>query len=521
MGLRFDLHSANWLARVLDERTPIPDVGEFGHMTLAFFLDSLRRDRFYSSPYRMDEYESLLDRSRRLLHEGGSDIEVVRTLRQFLGNRPWTALFVPSGINDSVDSLLCSPDLLRQVVRIRPEDPGLVLQLDGPPEQVFSLTNVFPAFKTALAASTEWPGVLIWNLGGDAIFLPVSSVWPGIAMTQVNWVFDRLARGRTPDLAELKAAYLEEFPDVRSSSSSRITILHLSDIHLGCREAGMRLPRVEAVLADMVNDLDDSGETVIPLISGDLMDTPDEDNLDRVRSFLSFISRLGTERPVILLGNHDVRHDGILAESLRSAMQISGRTDSVAWFEDHNLGIACFDSVRGGKLARGRIGQRQFLDMGSALDSKCRRETDYTVIAAVHHHPIPVKIPEWYAKPFYERIFGGAFDRTDELEDAADFISFVEGRGCAAVLHGHKHIPRIDFTPKGVPVIGCGSTVGKVSTQDKRPFMSINLVTINKSNRQISARLLAERIAGGGFNELKSHELVWSPQRASIYRSAP
>jgi hypothetical protein len=218
-----------------------------------------------------------------------------------------------------------------------------------------------------------------------------------------------------------------------------------------------------------------------------------------------------------LLGNHDVRKDGYLSENLRMAMQIDDRAGLVRWFEPHHLAIACFDSVRDGKLARGYIGERQFLDMGSRLDSKCRGDHGYMVIAALHHHPIPVEIPDWYARPFYERLLAGTFEKTDELEDADDFIAFVEQRQFAAVLHGHKHIPRLDATPEGIPVIGCGSTVGKVGTRDRRPFMSINLLTINTSNGKLSARLLAERIAGGGLAEYKSHEIIWSARPAPTY----
>jgi 3',5'-cyclic AMP phosphodiesterase CpdA len=155
--------------------------------------------------------------------------------------------------------------------------------------------------------------------------------------------------------------------------------------------------------------------------------------------------------------------------------------------------------------------------MGSKLDIKCRGDHDYVVIAALHHHPLPVRIPDWYVRPFYERVLGSYFDQTDELEDAGAFVAFVEERQFAAVLHGHKHIPRLDSTGRGIPVIGCGSSVGKVRTRDPGTFMSINLVTLNTSTRVLSARLLAERVAGGGLGQYKSHEIVWSPSVTPTY----
>jgi hypothetical protein len=390
--------------------------------------------------------------------------------------------------------------------------------MDAPPDRIFSLTDVFPAFRTALAASTDWPGVLLWIKDGDAVFLAVSGKSSSVFRRQMHWIFSHLGTSIGIDLSLLREQYHREFKDEIAPTGSRVTVLHLSDIHLGSREAGLRLRRVEDLLSNLVSDLGGLDETVIPLVSGDLMDSPEEDNLDRVRSFLGVLERLGTEEPVVLLGNHDVRKSGFLSEDLRIAMQIESRMTLVRWFEQHRLAIACFDSVRDGRLARGSIGERQFLDMGSALDTRCRGEHDYLVIAALHHHPIPVAVPDWYARPFYERVLGGAFEKTDELEDAAAFVDFVEARQFAAVLHGHKHIPRLDTTQGGIPVIGCGSSVGKVKTVDARTFMSINLLTINRSTGMLSARLLAERIAGGGLTQYKAHEIVWSPQPVRSYR---
>ena len=77
------------------------------------------------------------------------------------------------------------------------------------------------------------------------------------------------------------------------------------------------------------------------------------------------------------------------------------------------------------------------------------------------------------------------------------------------LVHGHKHIPRIAETPEeGIPIYGCGSSVGKVSTQDNTLYMSINIVTIDGETGQLSGRLLAERIPGGGLKEHKHHEVV-------------
>jgi hypothetical protein len=260
----------------------------------------------------------------------------------------------------------------------------------------------------------------------------------------------------------------------------------------------------------------DDGSTLIPVVSGDLMDTPDEENLDRVRTFLDFIRNLGTEEPIIVLGNHDVREDGYLSESLKSALRLP--THQVVWLDNLALGIICFNSVTEGRLARGFIGEAQFIDIGNEID-RHNQWRDYTLVSVLHHHPLPVERPDWYIQPFYERIFGRFFEKTEELEDAPAFRTFAEGRSFAAVLHGHKHIPRIDQTRPGeIPIYVCGSTIGKVIEKGGRTYMSINVVTIDTKAHQLAGCLLAERIPGAGLIEEKRHAAVH--RRALTLRTA-
>jgi len=296
VGLRFDLKIANWLAHVLDERAPIPVLGDEWEEreAIRMFLQSIEK-RFYSSPWGMGRFHDLT-RSLTSRYRDESPRLILAELRSFLGGRPWTALLIPSGANSSIDRMMCSEDFLRDLIFIRPEDPGLVLQMQDPPDRIFSLTDVFPSFKTALAASTDWPGVLLWTQSGDSVFLPVGTE-ASEARERTRWIFSHLSTTIGVDLELLKMQFTRGFSGAATSASKRLTIVHLSDIHLGSRDASLRLPRVQSILANLINDLGEYGETVLPLISGDLMDNPDEDNLDRVRSFLGMLSTLGTERP--------------------------------------------------------------------------------------------------------------------------------------------------------------------------------------------------------------------------------
>ncbi|HVM60957.1 MAG TPA: metallophosphoesterase [Verrucomicrobiae bacterium] len=516
MGLRFDLKSANWLAYLLQPGAPIPRLDQASEEkeTLRLFFGKLRHN-FYSSPKSQFDFRQRAERALMLLDHLERELEndqipvlvqdVLASFRGYFTGRAWTALLIPSGRDETIDQLLCSQAFLQQLVGIRPEDPGLILQLEDPPGAVFALTDVFPAFRTALAKSTHWPGILLWTQRGDSVFLELPKR-VGQAELCARWVFSHLATIVGLDLELLEAQYHREFPDITRDRPTRLNIIQISDIHIGSNEAKRRLPRAASLIRNLVPEF--GNERLAIIVSGDLMDTPSEDNLDAVRWFMDFLSNLGTDSPITILGNHDVRDDGYLDESLRMAIRIPTMGGRVVWYDDCRIGIACFSSVIAGHLARGHIGERQMIDIGNEIERK-QDWKSYSMLGLLHHHPIPVVKPAWRVQPFYERVLGSVFEKTVALKDAKAFLEFAEQRRMAAVLHGHKHIPRIDFHgDKRLPIIGCGSTVGKVATVNAGTYMSINVISCDTTRRRLSARLLAERIPGGGLVQEKTHEIV-------------
>lgn len=296
-----------------------------------------------------------------------------------------------------------------------------------------------------------------------------------------------------------------------SDPKSRLTLLQVSDIHLGSREANQRLFRVQHLVRDLVAEL--SGDCkILPVVSGDLMDTPTNENANQVLLFLDFISGLGTEPPLEIVGNHDVRRNGFLDPAHATAFRILDRGIGVRWFEDSKVGVVSFNSVISGSLARGLVGEQQLRQIGTMLERK-KNAADFSLLGVLHHHPTPVEIPDWYSQPFYARVLGAFAERTEELKDSARFLKFVDKKRLIALLHGHKHIPRIGFAgARHIPVYGCGSTVGKVHAEPPSIYMSINVITLDTRRRRISGRLLAERIPGGGLVESKRHELIYGAE---------
>ncbi len=295
------------------------------------------------------------------------------------------------------------------------------------------------------------------------------------------------------------------FP-VETVGPKQLNIIHTSDTHLGENTADSRLVTVKDRIAGLVSEMD-KGSLIVPVVTGDLMDTPGERHLDSLRDYMHFLDGLGAERPVIVPGNHDVRKMGLFTKRYEEALRLYLRP--VVWLDACKVGLLCFNSVRGGRLARGFIDEKEFAALGHELDINPERSKDYALLSLVHHHPCPVKRPDWYAKVWYERWLGNWFEETEELENAALFLEWLLRRRVVAVLHGHKHIPRVSKVNE-VAVIGCGSTVGKVQPDDAgRTYMSTNLVTVNVDSGRISCRLRAERIVGSGLHEIEAHEILF------------
>jgi hypothetical protein len=516
MGLRFNLRAANWVAYLITPGANLPPLGERDEEIdiLRSFLGTLETNFYSSMQHRQQQLSNRAEFALRALQDltenwRGENINRVRQalseLRTYFFDVPWTALIVPSNTRSRIDELLCSREFLRGLVSIHPQDPGLFLQLEEPPDVKFSLTDVFPAFKTALTESNRWPGFLLWTPRGDSSFFPLPPQQEDIYQ-RVHWLAFHLATNLGVDLGLLRAAYSQEFPDGRTPRSE-ITIVQLSDIHMGSMEAGQRIPRVQQLIRSLISELGD--RRLIFAISGDLMDDPTRRNLNSVRMFIDFVLSLGGEAVLTCHGNHDVRRFGFLTQALGMGIRLPQTNTRVTWLDDRRVALVTFNSALGSHLARGRIGDAQMFDIGNEIDRK-EGGRQYRLIGMLHHHPVPVARPDWVAQPFYQRLLGSNFEKTEELEDSSSFVSFVDQRRFRFLVHGHKHIPHIAATPGGTPVFGCGSSVGKIGTADGSIYMSVNVITFDAISGRLTARLLAERIAGGGLIEQKRHELISS-----------
>ena len=193
MGFRFSIEHANWLAHVLQPSGATPELEyEFERSeTLRSFLENIERNFYGSRHHREDLHyrrrEALHDIDRRRPKSRDMDF-----LREFFRDIPWVALIIPIGNDHETDRLLTDKKLIRELVDIRPGDPGLILQLENPPDKQLSLESVFPAFKIALSQATNWPGLLVWTPSRDAAFFPLTLNNQDI-MRRRSWIFSHLA----------------------------------------------------------------------------------------------------------------------------------------------------------------------------------------------------------------------------------------------------------------------------------------------------------------------------------------
>lgn len=531
MGIRFDLSVVNWLAYLIQPGADVPPnlatLASEGkeYEALGIFLNKLEMG-FRSSKEREREIGKKVKKARECLLEYKSRREdrgitkyVLAPLREDLGGRAWTALIIPSWTDRRLDDFLNSEFFLQKLVGHMAHkgnesnfDPGLILQLQRPEGQqdMFALLDVFPALHVALNNISRWPGLLAWNNQGDSAFFPIH---PG-EEEQIEGDALAIVKALNQNSGKLREIY-REFMATRpqsSHSSNVLTILQLSDLHLGSKEAHSRITQVHQWVRELCHEHQDLS-SILPVVTGDLMNSNSDRCRHAARLFIDFLSNLGTLQPVFILGNHDVKRHGVWGHDFRPVIQLSCAPSEVYWYDDCRVGLVCFNSVIAGSLARGFISEDQRIDLGMKIRGKTNWR-DYTLVAALHHHPVKIANPPWYIKESYEKLFGGWFGKTDELKDADQFMNFVENLGMAAVIHGHKHIPKISENPNRIPIFGCGSSVGKVKRKGGRDFLSSNLITIDTRKKFLAGRILAQAVGGGPdkIEEHREHQLVYLPQ---------
>jgi predicted phosphodiesterase len=391
------------------------------------------------------------------------------------------------------DRFMTDKYLLRKLVDIHPEDSCLILQIsDLTYEKSINLLNTFRAFEEALKNFDKFPGVLLWD-DQDTLFIPTEDEYDVIE------IFKDLTYERHRPLKYLKRKYYKK--------DNFIYLLHMSDLHLGKVSHGRKKELLRLIDNHSIHKDD---VPIIPIITGDLMDSPNTNNKDKIDDFIRELNTKFIHPAVSVLGNHDIDESGIFSifrKNKQATIKLISN-NPIEIFEEYKLIIIKICSNRGGNLARGEIGEEQLIEIASELD-KIENYSEYTCIAILHHHPIKISDPDWYDRHWYEKILGKYHEKTMELVDSSKFLEWCRERNINTILHGHKHIPNIQHE-NNVYCIGAGSSTGEVKHVDKRKtYISYNVIKYDLNlKKPVQASIYFEDVIGTNVKHLKSELLV-------------
>ena len=524
---RFNLQSANWISYVLDPRNQIPDIAvpNLVRDTLAVFLGNMIDGLYFHGKANARIAEKAVRMRKTVLerpHHRYDDI--VMDLREIFSKREWTAVLIPSGFQESraVDQLLTSKSFLSRLSRTVKADPHLILHLNGVPPDDSAITYVYPPFRSALSKSTRWPGVLLWRRSDDPLFFPLPPEKPEDA---IRWIFSGpYDLAGTPGHL-LTRHYREAFPFCRIDAGSRLTLLHLSDTHIGSRKSIERIVRVKDLLKDYMS-VNGPDSSVAFLVSGDIMQAPDESNVICANDFHDFLKDLhpAGQDPIFVLGNHDLRGKGVMRSRRPSPSLVPAIHPRVEWIPGHPVGILCWNSADAGRMAWGRITGDQYRVIEERLKASPAGSSNPVLISLLHHHPLQLHRVGPEMRRFHLKALGAslrnfigfAYDHMDGLSNAEEFIRFCDSHGVKAILHGHKHIPIAGKVPdhllenRPILIFGCGSSVGKNTYIYRKLFdvdyeISLNEIVLDFRTRLLSGRLMAETHYDKGLATMKTH----------------
>ncbi|MGX8680809.1 MAG: metallophosphoesterase, partial [bacterium] len=307
------------------------------------------------------------------------------------------------------------------------EDTLEIDQLDHPDIMYFRIDtwenedlvffDPFPAFLTALLHADEWPGALVFT-HEESEFVPIHS-------EEDFKRFNTYLTGKLFTKRDDHASYY----------------FHLSDLHLNSQRKQQILSRLYDSL-DYVMSHMHSRHAPKFLLSGDLMNSPNRKNMYQATGFMNTLKKRYHAKVCFVLGNHDMITVGFSIGGRQNSKVIAYLLeDKLTFFEDDHTIIIKIDSNYLGNFARGAIGERQLAQIDDELSAVTNIE-DYTLVAMLHHHVIPVKKQNFLRRQWNEgKVLGFIFDETKALIDAEDFRYWLRNHAVRYVVHGHKHVP--------------------------------------------------------------------------------
>ncbi|WP_294294860.1 metallophosphoesterase [uncultured Chryseobacterium sp.] len=345
----------------------------------------------------------------------------------------------------------------------------------------------------AIERVNEWPAVLMWEKHvfnrTRGVFIPIESI-DDVRSIIYSHNYER-----------------DYFNYLKRTYSYRKTkkisqIIHLSDLHLGIKGNDTKILRLIEILKKHRRKTD-SEIQMIPIISGDLVDSPTSKNVKLYEYFESQLESLGLTNPITVLGNHDVHIKGFLRSHQKGKNTLINLVtrELITVIDELKLLVIRFNSNTDGKWAQGKIGTDQLADIGNQIDRLIGKE-DYYKIALLHHHPFQMERPDWMKKTWYEELLGNLnfdIDMSNILLDSTIFIEWLNARNINFLIHGHKHIPKL-FNSNGIEIVAGGSSTGNIDhMENQKTFLTYNVINYDMELfRPISSTIVFEDLLGSG-----------------------
>lgn len=469
--------------------------------TTQMFWDFIKRD-FYRLNSDWDKIKEKLYRARNnpitvSILENKEVFDFFFKISNVLSRCRVKTFLLPGFESSELNDDFVDPHFLRELVHIHPGPSSLILQLkERFQNQEMSVLNAFSKFDVAYKQIDKWPGVLLWD-SNQSLFYPIDSSKELVELYHI-------LKFEKNSFNYLRAKIYQKNKGKRYSY-----LFHFSDLHFGHKLVKSRTTRAVKILENQYRQLDDV-EMAIPIITGDLVDSPTEENRDAYNQFIELLKPIGFETPIQILGNHDFDPGGYFKKLTKQKTVISALSTEkkIEVIPALNLALIKFDSNTGGKYAQGEIGLPQLQEVGSIIDGMSNNK-ELTFIALLHHHPLEIDNPEWYAKEWYEALLGTrGYEKTMKLVDSDIFLEWLKKREIKLALHGHKHIPKIQST-EDLVIVAAGSLTGCIKHVDqKKTYLSYNLIKYDTENKKpVSCSIFAEDLIGSGAKNVLVRKL--------------
>ncbi|HMQ69629.1 MAG TPA: metallophosphoesterase [Ignavibacteria bacterium] len=279
-------------------------------------------------------------------------------------------------------------------------------------------------------------------------------------------------------------------------------IAHISDIHLSYDDKN----KFGEKLVELLKDIQ-GRECDHIIITGDLVDNPDEESFQYLREIISHFELLKSNKLSVIPGNHDIfggapqgmnfftfptickkvvyrENEELFVNAFRESfpenssfpyMKILGNIALIGinsvdkWSQDKNV-----------EGSNGRVGRKALSEVKDMLNS-VETKDKYKIIL-IHHYFNDLDDDEGY--PLHN-LWLKSIDWKMKIYDKKKLTTFFKKNKINLVLHGHSHINQI-YNIKGVTYLNSSAAVCPITDDHLRKYNIISVPAENQKGESIS-----------------------------------